>query len=494
MIPSLKDLQILALDCQTTGATPDNGHLLEIGWVKTRASTIEKAEDLQPEAYLIRLPEADEIPRSVKRITGITAEDLAAAHASKKIWRKIASVAQHIATFNQSATCPAVIHFSRFEEPFLRDLHAKNFPQGRFPFQVICTHEIAKRLLPGLPRKGLRAIAGYFGYPIPELKRSADHAMATALIWKELVTLLENDPNIKTIEQLLEWLHNSVPNGRPQRSYPMDSAARRRLPGQPGIYRMLRSNGEVLYIGKAKSLKQRVSSYFRQSGSSGEHILEMLTQAYKLDFTVTESALEAAILETDEIKRQSPPYNVALRRRGRKLVFCARDLKHLTHVPDESHPIGPLPSGNLNDAMTAFATLINAEIGPRHAKFEKIAYTLLGIPLEYAPEKDCIREGLEIFRQRHQNILHQRHPLRILTWLGARLWREHLERRERDETQEADIDETDEHQTEDDRHVWSPEDVAHLIESVIRRAAHLIRRSRWFCMQISCTTFEVTFL
>ena len=262
----------------------------------------------------------------------------------------------------------------------------------------------------------------------------------------------------------------------------MDSEIRRNLPDQPGVYRMLRVNGDVLYIGKAKSLKRRVNSYFRQSGSPGEHILEMLTQAYSLDITVTGSALEAAILETDEIKRQSPPYNVALRKGRRHLVFCTRDLQHFARETDQDHPIGPLPSGNLNEAMTAVATLINTKTGTNPAKFGKIADTLLGIPLEYAPEKDCLREGVEIFRQRHDGVLQQGHPFRILTGLGARLWREHLERLELDATEESDTDETEAPQAEDDRQVWTPEDVAHLIESVIRRAAHLIRRSRWFCM------------
>ena len=76
---------------------------------------------------------------------------------------------------NQLAVCPTVIHFARFEKPFLKDFHQKNDPESPFPFQIICTHEIAVRLLPDLPRRGLRAIAGYFGHSMPELRRSADH-------------------------------------------------------------------------------------------------------------------------------------------------------------------------------------------------------------------------------------------------------------------------------------------------------------------------------
>lgn len=479
---SLEDLHILALDCQTTGANPDNGHLLEIGWVKASASTLEKPEDLQPLAYLAKLPAKDEIPRSVERITGISGEDLIVAYKPKKIWHKLAKVSQGVTTGNHSDRCPTVIHFSRFEEPFLRDLHQKWHAPYAFPFQLICTHEITKRLFPDLPRRGLRAIAGYFGHSMPELRRSADHALATAIIWKKLVALLKYEANILTLEQLVKWMKTSLPRARTRRSYPMDTEIRRNLPDQPGVYRMLRANGDVLYIGKAKSLKRRVNSYFRQTGSPGEHILEMLTQAYQLDFTVTGSALEAALLETDKIKRQSPPYNVALRKRQRNLVFCNRDLQHFAQKADGDHPIGPLPSGSLNDAMTTFATLINAKTSTNPAQLEKIADTLLGIPSEFTPEKDCLHDGVEIFRQRHCGVLQRGHPFRILTGLGARLWHEHFKRQELEATEESDTAETEAPQTENNPQVWAPEDVANLIESVIRRAAHLIRRSRWFCM------------
>ncbi|MBF0447131.1 MAG: excinuclease ABC subunit UvrC [Magnetococcales bacterium] len=83
------------------------------------------------------------------------------------------------------------------------------------------------------------------------------------------------------------------------------------LPGRPGVYRYLDSAGKVLYVGKAKELKKRVSSYF--SGTNTPRVQAMLIQATNLEITVTDSENEALILEANLIKRFRPPYNVLLK-------------------------------------------------------------------------------------------------------------------------------------------------------------------------------------
>src|SRR4029434_6606780 len=94
----------------------------------------------------------------------------------------------------------------------------------------------------------------------------------------------------------------------------------------PGIYRMLRTSGDVLYVGKAASLRHRVTSYFRKQNGMPERTLEMLSQARGISVDVMPSALEAALFECDEIKRHRPPYNVALTVENRALWFAALDL------------------------------------------------------------------------------------------------------------------------------------------------------------------------
>jgi DNA polymerase-3 subunit epsilon len=486
MTVSLAELRILALDCQATGANPQKGHLLELGWMSAGASRKDKSRDSGVQAFLNRLPADEKIPRAVSRITGISDESLGAAKNSRIIWQHLMDAVKAVVADNQTAVCPTVIHFARFEEPFLKDLHRKIDPESPFPFQIICTHEIAIRLLPELPRRGLRAIAGYFNHSMPELKRSADHVIATAHIWQRMIAILNDRLGVCTLDQLGDWLGSTEPAGRSRRIYPMAPEKRRRLPDEPGIYRMLRANGDLLYIGKAKSLKMRVNSYFRKKAPHAEHILEMLTQAQKLDFTLTGSAVEAAMLESDEIKRHSPPYNIALRSRQRNLVFCTKDLRRYSMAADRDCTMGPLPDGKFIEAVLTFGHWITRDCCWTDHEVASRGGKLLGLAPEYAPDPACLQEGLAIFRQEHCNSIQNQSPLRLLTGLGARLWRRRMEAAEAADTVEGDMNENenDAAQPEDtsEERVWTPEAVANSVGYLVLHSAHLMRRARWLCL------------
>jgi len=85
-----------------------------------------------------------------------------------------------------------------------------------------------------------------------------------------------------------------------------------RLPAKPGVYRMLGENGAVLYVGKAKSLKARVSSYSKSGGHSNR-IARMISETVRMEFVVTATETEALLLEANLIKQLKPRYNVILR-------------------------------------------------------------------------------------------------------------------------------------------------------------------------------------
>jgi excinuclease ABC subunit C len=85
------------------------------------------------------------------------------------------------------------------------------------------------------------------------------------------------------------------------------------FPAAPGIYLMKGADGTILYVGKARNLRQRVRSYFRQSGDSRLHIRFLMARVADIDFIVTDTEKEALILENNLIKKHRPRYNFNLR-------------------------------------------------------------------------------------------------------------------------------------------------------------------------------------
>ena len=84
------------------------------------------------------------------------------------------------------------------------------------------------------------------------------------------------------------------------------------VPHQPGVYRMLDEAGGILYVGKAKDLTKRLSSYFRRDPGS-EKTRALVRHIRAIEFTVTHTETEALILEQNLIKAHHPPYNILLR-------------------------------------------------------------------------------------------------------------------------------------------------------------------------------------
>ena len=334
------------------------------------------------------------------RVTGITDGLLAAAVAPAAAWAELRAAAARI----PQQPAPTVAHFARFERPFLDRLAG-----GDAALEWVCTHQMARRLLPTLPRRSLRALAGYFGRPVASLRRSAEHVAATAFVWRALVELLDG-VGVETWSQLSAWLKVPVATGsRARRGWPMPREVRLAAPDSPGLYRMLRSNGDVLYVGKAASLNRRVNGYFRQRKGGHERTLEMLSQARGLSFEVTPTALEAALLEPDEIKRHRPPYNKALTDTGRELWFTTPGFGSRSPRATDRFEVGPFPAGELLDQLSALARGDARSLGPRR----------------WGPTSDLFAAGHQRFIAAHGELRDGgRMPHARILRLGARLWRE----------------------------------------------------------------------
>ena len=467
----LSGLPVLLLDAQATASDPARGALLEIGWARWSADDARELPAAEVTANVVAPPPGAVVPPAVARITGLRAAEWARGMAPALAWDRLRHAAGRVAP----PPVPVVIHFARFEEPFLRALHERH-GAGPFPFDLVCTHAIACRLLPELPRRTLRALAGYFGAAVPPLRRSADHVAATAFVWRHLVALLAEREGVVDLAALHEWRER--PARRSPRCFPLPRERRLDLPDRPGVYRLLRAGGAVLYVGKAASLRQRVSGHFH--AGAGERALEMLTQARDVSCTETGTALEAALLEADEIKRLAPPFNVALAAAGRAVWFATADLSRLREGPDSEHTVGPLVSPAPVEALSALRAVL--ALGGTAAGPLALRSRAVGVEPAYAPGPTCFAAGLARFVQEHGSVASTHAFLR----LGAQLWAR--SRAATKSTPGPDDAGANEPRAEAPRRpAWDAERLTQALEETVVRAAHAVRRARWLVRLSECS-------
>ncbi|MDQ0998708.1 excinuclease ABC subunit C [Phyllobacterium ifriqiyense] len=121
-----------------------------------------------------------------------------------------------------------------------------------------------------------------------------------------------NEPvrNVAALISAIEWDSAIVSDGNSGADVIAELV--KRLPNKPGVYRMFNEAGDVLYVGKAHSLKKRVSNYARGQGHNNR-IARMIRETMKMEFVVTRTETEALLLEANLIKRLRPRFNVLMR-------------------------------------------------------------------------------------------------------------------------------------------------------------------------------------
>lgn len=154
---------------------------------------------------------------------------------------------------------------------------------------------------------------------------------------------------------------------------------------------MLSKNNTILYVGKATSLKQRVNSYFRGQTGKDSKTRELLSQVWDLSFTACSTVLEAALMETDEIKLWDPPYNRALKRRERQLVFYSRNFSSSSNRQDDLHFLGPFASAEVVAPLTKLDQSLRENAFVTDLFFSQLPQVLLAEGFELF----CISEGIE---------------------------------------------------------------------------------------------------
>lgn len=330
----LSHTPFLFLDCQTSGLSARSAEVLEIGWILP-------GEEARTELTAPR--EIEKIPKKVWNILGLAPEDFTKRETAVRVWQRI------VDSGRSAGVRALVIHYSSFEMGFFRQLHLEAFPDEEFPWPVICTYKIAGQVCADLPARTLRALSGYLGQVLPPAQRSLDHVAATAKVWQFLMQRLSEQHGVSTWEGFLEWSGKprvkpakvEGKKSRPKPSYFITPEVRKGLPTGPGVYEMRSAEGILLYIGKATSLRSRVASYFQHRRGDRQKLPELMTQVRDIQVIETATPLEAALLETDRIKKFEPHYNTQLRKNDRRVLYFGWDLETTSDHCSEATPLGP---------------------------------------------------------------------------------------------------------------------------------------------------------
>jgi hypothetical protein len=462
-VERLSEQSVWVVDCQTTGASPAHGVVLEIGWGLATAA----GPDVQhAETYWVALPPGERVSARVRELTGFDAASASGALEADEVWRRLR------ASMRNAERVPAAIHFAKFELAFLRDWSSRFEPSASFPLDAVCLHAIAARLHPDLPRQSLRALAGYLGHGIDLVRRCTPHVEASAFIWYKLAAELA-ERGVHTWGELAGWLAAPKPArvGPKKRRFALPSARYRSLPDAPGVYRFLRANGGLLYVGKAASLKKRVSGHFTAGVASTPRALEMLSQIHDIQVTIVPTVLEAALLENEEIKARKPLYNLQLVQEGPSW-FVDAELASAARAPDTRHRRGPLPSTFSVRALGAILALAAGE----PASLERRA-TAVEVRERWAPTETVFGEAFQIFVERHA-LSGPPRELRSRLVRAARL----LSNEARDGAAATAAADADAEPASLAPETWDVERVLRHLERAVAHGQQLLERARWLCL------------
>jgi DNA polymerase-3 subunit epsilon len=178
----------------------------------------------------------------------------------------------------------------------------------------LCTYRLAKRLLPQQKKVNLGDLSNYFGITIKDRHRANGDTEATVGILQHLIEIAGEKHGIDRLDELISLQFKPFRHFKkePQHVQHLREQVVGLLPKKPGVYLMKSQSNEILYIGKSKNLKARVSSYFNHTEHS-DKVKELIGRVKKLDHIVTGSELEALLLESRLIKQHKPAFNTLLK-------------------------------------------------------------------------------------------------------------------------------------------------------------------------------------
>jgi DNA polymerase-3 subunit epsilon len=332
----LAEVTFVVVDLETTGGSPKDSAITEIGAVKIRGGTVLGE-------FQTLVDPGHEIPPYISVLTGITSMMVAAAP-------RIGAVLPGFLEFARGAVL--VAHNAPFDLGFLKAACAENgiaWPT----FASVDTAVLARRLLSRdeVPNCKLATLAPYFSATTSPTHRALDDARATVDVLHGLFERL-GPLGITSLEELT-GLTRQVDPERLRKRHLADS-----VPRGPGVYLFRGPRDEPLYVGTSNDLRSRVRSYF-SAGEQRSRITEMVALSQRVDAVPCAHDLEAAVRELRLIAEHKPRYNRRSRfpERALWIRLTEEPFPRLSVVrrvrPGAGVFLGPFPDRRAADAAVA---------------------------------------------------------------------------------------------------------------------------------------------
>src|SRR5713101_598775 len=361
----LDEIEFVILDTETTGLRPGHHRVIELAGIRMRAGEVIGS-------FQSLLNPGVRLPAFIVQFTGITQEMIATASKAHEVFPDF----MH---FIDGAIL--VGHNVGFDIGFLS--YESQLLGYDFPIDGLDTIPLARRFLPTLRRFKLDSVASHLKITTANRHRAMGDARVTAAVFMKLLELAQRQgiqtlghlrrrlqlpvawsgditqaTATKQIEQLRADGKISAQSAtlRPTGTLFLNPAWKRDFPARPGVYLMKDFYGQVIYVGKAKCLKDRLASYYNQPLGYTRKMDGLLQNVKEIETRVLGSELEALLVESQLIKELQPIYNVQLRN-YELYPFIKIDVQHpfprvyatREVAPDGARYFGPFRSRRIVD-------------------------------------------------------------------------------------------------------------------------------------------------
>ncbi len=318
----LDEIDFVILDTETTGLRPGHHRVIELAGIRMRAGEVIGS-------FQSLLNPGIRLPAFIVQFTGITQEMVATAPKAHEVFPDFLH-------FIDGAIL--VGHNIGFDIGFLS--YEAQLLGYDFPIDGLDTIPLARRFLPALRRFKLDSVADHLKIHTANRHRALGDARVTAAVFMKLLELAKKQDiqtlghlrrrlqlpvawsgditqatTTKQIEQLRAdgKISSQSASVQPTGTLFLNPAWKRDFPARPGVYLMKDSYGQVIYVGKAKCLKDRLASYYNQPLGYTRKMDGLLQNVKEIETRVLGSELEALLVESQLIKELQPTYNVQLR-------------------------------------------------------------------------------------------------------------------------------------------------------------------------------------